>query len=1027
MASFASQLSSRRLARTEARVPALAQPNAELKRLVYELIDRDEAFANRLRTFVDEHVAPTAAPAAAVPEVETLKAESEAQEVLKAEADVKAQEANKQCSFAFLSADYLRGLPEDAPPLPPFQQLLRDAPNAIVWRTIDEGRAYRGGYTEGFLAVSHRWERPEAPDTEGVQQRAVCAHLRAHRSIKEVWLDSWCMWQGERSGAQRVRFKHMLKNVNLVYLGMRVLVLADISYLSRFWTQFEAWLSMRQGSAAGLGAAHESRRRVTICCLHNATQGNEDAKLRQMWERVSSDEAHALLSKPDVTVTNQGDKEMQLDKVKTLNAAVRDAWSASSAAALRAAGTAAAELPVGFAEEALREAGYSELELGKRAWKLMGDVDPAVRMDARNTLKGLDATQRSELAKVMGGWPVAALSDDQEAGVDLADSEATSAFWVKNDLKVYGGSPPPFLTFEAADLPPPMMGAIAKAGYEMPSVIQAQTWPAAMAMRDVIVVAKTGSGKALGFLVPGFLSVRGRGPNPQMGPSILVLAPTREVAMQINDVATEFGQPLGIRSACCYGGAPKGSQMAEIRSGCECVIGTPGRLNDFYEAGQLHLEQVSYLVMDEADRMLDMGFEPQIRKIICNGVPPTRQTLFYTATWPRNVRSLAEEFLRFPVQVEVGDINQLIPYKNITQYVHVIRSHGDKQQSDKQQLMSQIFASLPMGSRVLVFASTKFMCDYLGVQLQRQVGVGVIHGDKDQREREQVLSDFKSGHQPVIIATDVSVRGIDLEARGIDVAAVINYDFPSGIEDYIHRICRTGRAGAKGIAHTFMNGGDESKYAHALCDIMSRTGQALPRELASMAGKQLRDGEELDMHTVLMPAPDGGMISQAAKAHEILDAVLKLEDSSASVRKAAMLTLGKLESAALLSPQHTEVLKQAVLGEVAKLEDSDEDVREAAVETLGVLESAVLAQHAAAIVAKLEHSDGGVCRAAMRALGKLESAALAQHVVDIIAKLEDEDVDVREVAVEVLGKLESAALLSPQHAEMLRAAQKRIE
>ena len=186
-----------------------------------------------------------------------------------------------------------------------------------------------------------------------------------------------------------------------------------------------------------------------------------------------------------------------------------------------------------------------------------------------------------------------------------------------------------------------------------------------------------------------------------------------------------------------------------------------------------------------------------------------------------------------------------------------------RSQHDKTDLMDRIFRSLAMDSRVLIFTSTKRMCDQLGMQLQRQIGTGVIHGDKDQREREAVLSDFKSGRRPVMIATDVAARGLDVKG----VAAVINYDFPGNIEDYIHRIGRTGRAGAKGIAHTFMDASKESKYARALCEIMQKAGQKLPRELAQLAHRRIRDGDELDMYTVLNPSPDGGMLSAAAQQH----------------------------------------------------------------------------------------------------------------------------------------------------------------
>eukprot|EP00322_Chrysochromulina_rotalis_P013821 CAMPEP_0115857668 /NCGR_PEP_ID=MMETSP0287-20121206/15697_1 /TAXON_ID=412157 /ORGANISM="Chrysochromulina rotalis, Strain UIO044" /LENGTH=689 /DNA_ID=CAMNT_0003311901 /DNA_START=30 /DNA_END=2099 /DNA_ORIENTATION=+ len=448
--------------------------------------------------------------------------------------------------------------------------------------------------------------------------------------------------------------------------------------------------------------------------------------------------------------------------------------------------------------------------------------------------------------------------DVQDGEADRPASDAIAKYWAQEGIKVYGGAPPPFLTFEEAQLPPTIMGAIAKAGFSAPSVIQAQTWPAAMAKRDVIGVAKTGSGKTLGFLVPGFLNIFQMRPNPQMGPSILVLAPTRELAMQIDVEAQKFGLPMGIRSVCCYGGAPKGAQLSQMRQGCHCVIGTPGRVNDFREGGQIRLDQVCYLVMDEADRMLDMGFEPQIRKIVQGGIRPDRQTLFYTATWPRAVRALAYEFLRTPVQVEVGDINSLNANKDITQYVHVTRH-----QSEKQQLLSQIFSSLPAGSRTLIFTSTKRMADQLGMQLRGQVGVGVIHGDKDQREREMVLSEFKAGRRPVMIATDVAARGIDVK----EVKAVINYDFPGNIEDYIHRIGRTGRAGAKGIAHTFMDGGSnkDSKYARALADIMQKAGQRLSAELARMAHVRVPPGQELDIRAALEPAPDGGMMSAAAQ------------------------------------------------------------------------------------------------------------------------------------------------------------------
>ena len=442
--------------------------------------------------------------------------------------------------------------------------------------------------------------------------------------------------------------------------------------------------------------------------------------------------------------------------------------------------------------------------------------------------------------------------DVEDKGADAPQNEEVAAFWKENDMKVYGGAPPPFLTFEAAQLPGPIMEAIAKSGFPKPSVIQSTSWPAAMAKRDVIAVAKTGSGKTLGFLIPGFqlIMAGGQVSDPRMGASILVLAPTRELAMQIEVECQKFGTQLGIRSVCCYGGSPKGEQLGKMRMGCHVIIGTPGRINDFREGNQINFSRINYLVMDEADRMLDMGFEPQIRKIVAV-VPPSRQTLFYTATWPRQVRALAYEFLRNPVQVEVGDVNSLNANKDITQIVHIV----DNQQQ-KQQILNQIFGTLEAGSRVIIFTSTKRMCDQLGMQLMRQIGCGVIHGDKDQREREQVLSDFKAGKRPVMIATDVAARGIDVK----DVKAVINYDFPGNIEDYIHRIGRTGRAGAKGAAHTFMSlNGKDGKHARPLVEIMLKAGQKIPAQLAQAAGT--RNFEEADMGALLQRADGPGMLS----------------------------------------------------------------------------------------------------------------------------------------------------------------------
>ena len=271
--------------------------------------------------------------------------EHEKVELEKAEAEVKAEEERGECTFCYVSADYVRA--SDATSLPNFQTLSK-IDGAILRRTLKIDEAFRNGYTADLLAVSHRWEDQSEPDGVGAQMREIKIYLAAHPEIVGVWYDFASMPQDERTAeerkagtkpdtrtaAEKVRFKHMLYNVNLLYLGCLVLSLVDISYTSRFWTQFEVWLGMQEGYADGLRAAPECRRRVTMVCIHNATTGDEDVKLRRMWEAVSPEQAHELLSKPDVTVTNQSDKEAQLPKILKMNDEVKGVMEGAPADAI---------------------------------------------------------------------------------------------------------------------------------------------------------------------------------------------------------------------------------------------------------------------------------------------------------------------------------------------------------------------------------------------------------------------------------------------------------------------------------------------------------------------------------------------------------------------------------------------------------------------------------------------------------------------------------------------------------------------
>lgn len=276
-------------------------------------------------------------------------------------------------------------------------------------------------------------------------------------------------------------------------------------------------------------------------------------------------------------------------------------------------------------------------------------------------------------------------------------------------------------------------------------------------------------------------------------PVLLVLAPTRELSVQIMEEAQKFGRPLGIRTVCCYGGASKGPQIGALERGVECIIATPGRLNDLIEMRKADLSHIQYLVLDEADRMLDMGFEPQIRSIIAQ-LPPTRQTMLFSATWPREIQALAHDFLKNPIQINVGEVNALVANKDIEQTIVMCR---DDEKFDK---LVDILKDLSQGKdgkgpgdgkqheKVIVFVAKKVSCNDLANRLWDDgFAVDSLHGDRPQWERTRVMSAFKSGVLRMLIATDVAARGLDVK----DVGAVVNYDMPAGVnavEDYVRRV-----------------------------------------------------------------------------------------------------------------------------------------------------------------------------------------------------------------------------------------------
>jgi len=397
------------------------------------------------------------------------------------------------------------------------------------------------------------------------------------------------------------------------------------------------------------------------------------------------------------------------------------------------------------------------------------------------------------------------------------------------EIRVENIAPNPIQNFSEANFPDYVMNTIIKLGYESPTPIQAQGWPTALSGRDLVGIAKTGSGKTLAYILPAIVHIN----NQQRlsrddGPIALVLAPTRELAQQIQQVANEFGHTSYIRNTCVFGGAPKGPQARDLERGVEIVIATPGRLIDFLQRGTTNLKRCTYLVLDEADRMLDMGFEPQIRKIL-EQIRPDRQTLMWSATWPKEVQKLANDFLTDYVQINIGSLQPSANH-NIHQIVDVCQETEKEQKLSM--LLQEIGNTMESDSKVIIFVETKKKVESITKTIGSYGWPALsIHGDKSQNERDYVLRSFRKGGQcSILVATDVAARGLDVDG----IKYVINYDYPHSSEDYIHRIGRTGRSDTTGTSYAFFT---PSNYKHAkdLISVLQEAKQVINPKLSEMA------------------------------------------------------------------------------------------------------------------------------------------------------------------------------------------------
>jgi len=394
-------------------------------------------------------------------------------------------------------------------------------------------------------------------------------------------------------------------------------------------------------------------------------------------------------------------------------------------------------------------------------------------------------------------------------------------------LKVSGSAPAcPSVSFVHFGFDSHLMSVIRRSEYSKPTPIQAQAVPVALSGRDIIGIAKTGSGKTAAFVWPMLVHCIAQSElKSGDGPIAMICAPTRELCQQINSEVKRFGKCYNLQTVACYGGGSKWEQTKALQQGCEIVVGTPGRLIDLIKGKATNLQRVTYLVFDEADRMFDMGFEPQVRSI-ANNIRPDRQSLLFSATMKKKVEWLCRDILTDPVRIVVGELGEA--NEDVVQAVEVMYK-----QEEKWSWLLQHIVEFTSGGSVLIFVTKKTNSEELAKNLKENGHqLGLIHGDFDQYERNDVLKRFKANAFSILVATDVAARGLDIPS----IKTVINYDVARDITTHTHRIGRTGRAGGKGIAYTLVTPQD-NHFTADLVRNLEGANQNVPPKLLELAMK----------------------------------------------------------------------------------------------------------------------------------------------------------------------------------------------